>query len=203
MRKFIHYFSFNYKHFTWSQLRSHKIELVQNSKALRQKSYRINPKYAKIVKIELEKLLEVGFIRPVENTEWVFPLTLAPNKNGILRICVNFKKLNEIMKKVQISFCDWVLEELTGHELYFFADGYNGYHQVKILNENHVHFTWGTFWGNAIRSLQCFSYLSKTNDKVLEPYLGHFVRVLMDDFRIYGDWASHLKKLKKVSEGLD
>lgn len=40
-------------------------------------------------------------------------------------------------------------------------------------------------------------------NKVLEPYLGHFVQVFMDDFGIYGDRASHLEKLEKVFERLD
>ena len=40
-------------------------------------------------------------------------------------------------------------------------------------------------------------------NKVLEPYLRHFVRVFMDDFEIYGDRASHSEKLEKVFEYLD
>lgn len=40
-------------------------------------------------------------------------------------------------------------------------------------------------------------------NKVLEPYLGHFVRVFMDDFEIYEDRASHLEKLEKVFERFD
>lgn len=40
-------------------------------------------------------------------------------------------------------------------------------------------------------------------NKILAPFLGHFVRVFMDDFGIYGDRASHLEKLEKVFERLD
>ena len=97
-------------------LETHKIELVVNAKAVRQKPYRINPKYAKMVKVELENLLEAGFIRLVENTEWVSPITLASKKNGKLRVCVNYKKLNDVTKKdrYHILFCDEVLEEMVG-----------------------------------------------------------------------------------------
>ena len=90
--KFIHLFAFNYKDLRAVTLETHKIELVQNAKGVRQKPYRMNPKYAEVVKVELEKLSEAGFIRPVENTEWVSPITLAPKKNGKLRVCVNYKK---------------------------------------------------------------------------------------------------------------
>ena len=40
-------------------------------------------------------------------------------------------------------------------------------------------------------------------NKVLKPYLEHFVRVFKDSFLIYLDWSSHLEKLEKVSEHLD
>ena len=71
LRKFIHLFAFNYKDLREVTLETHKIELVQNAKAVRQKPYRMNPKYAEVEKVELEKLLEARFIRPVENTKWV------------------------------------------------------------------------------------------------------------------------------------
>jgi hypothetical protein len=44
-----------------------------------------------MVKEELDKLLEVGFIRLVETTEWISPVVLALKKNGKLRVCVNYK----------------------------------------------------------------------------------------------------------------
>ena len=78
LRKFIYLFPFNYKDLREVTLKTHKIELVQNTKAVRQKTYRMNPKYAEVVKVELEKLLEARFIRPVENTKWVSLNTSAP-----------------------------------------------------------------------------------------------------------------------------
>ena len=39
-------------------------------------------------------------------------------------------------------------------------------------------------------------------NKVLEPYLGHFVRVFIDNFWIYWDRASHSEKLEKILERL-
>ena len=79
----------------------------------------MNPKCAEVVKVELEKLLEAGFIRPVENIKWVSPITLAPKKNGKLRVCVNYKKVNDVTNKNRypILFCDEVLEEVGSHEL--------------------------------------------------------------------------------------
>jgi hypothetical protein len=57
-----------------------------------------------MVKEELDKLLEAGFIRHVETIEWVFLVVLTLNKNGKLRVCVNYKALNKVTKKDQYPF---------------------------------------------------------------------------------------------------
>jgi hypothetical protein len=43
-----------------------------------------------VVKAELEKLLEVGFIKPVEITDWVSPMILVKKKNGKLQVCIDY-----------------------------------------------------------------------------------------------------------------
>ena len=48
-----------------------------------------------IVKEELQKLLDAGFIYPISNSEWVSPLVLVPKKNWKWRICVDYKELNK------------------------------------------------------------------------------------------------------------
>jgi hypothetical protein len=102
-----------------------------------------------MVKEELDKLLEAGFIRPVETTEWVSPVVLALKKNGKLRVCVNYKALNKVTKKDRypLPFCEEILEEVAGHKMYTFGDGYKGYHQVKIALEDQLKTTFTTPWG--------------------------------------------------------
>jgi hypothetical protein len=46
-----------------------------------------------MVKEELGKLLQAGFIRPMEIIEWVSSMVLTLNKNGKLKVCVNYKAL--------------------------------------------------------------------------------------------------------------
>ena len=53
----------------------------------------------KVLREEVDKLLKAGFIYPVETTEWVSPVVVTPNKDGRWRICVDFKPLNEDIKK--------------------------------------------------------------------------------------------------------
>jgi hypothetical protein len=39
-------------------------------------------------------------------------------------------------------------------------------------------------------------------NKVLEPYIGLFVRVFLDDFCVYGKHETHLRNLKQVFDRL-
>ncbi len=51
-------------------------------------------------------------------------------KNGKLKICVDFKKLNKATKKdpYPLPFSNEVLNTIVGYEGYPFLDGYSGYH---------------------------------------------------------------------------
>jgi len=58
----------------------------------------MNPTLKDIVKEELQKLLDVGFIYPIFDSEWVSPLVLVPKKNEKWRICVDYRELNKATK---------------------------------------------------------------------------------------------------------
>jgi hypothetical protein len=128
LHKYIHLFAFSYKDLREVTMEQHKIELLPNAKSIRAKQRKWNSRYTAMVKEELDKLLRVGFIRPVETIEWVSPVVLALKKNGKLRVCVNYKALNKVIKKDRylLPFCEEILEEITGHEMYTFRDEYRG-----------------------------------------------------------------------------
>ncbi len=50
------------------------------------------------------------------------PIVVVPKKNGKLRICINFKKLNATTKKdpYPLPFTDEVLNIIIGYEGFFF-----------------------------------------------------------------------------------
>jgi hypothetical protein len=45
-----------------------RIHLKLDARLVKQRPYRLNPKYKEKVKIELDKMLEVGIIEPVEES---------------------------------------------------------------------------------------------------------------------------------------
>ena len=69
---------------------THHIYIKEDYKPVRQPQRRMNLALKDIVKEELQKLLDAGFIYPISDSEWVSPLVLVPKKNGKWRICVDY-----------------------------------------------------------------------------------------------------------------
>ncbi len=105
--KYIDLFVFNYKDLREVTMEQYKIKLLSNVKPVRTKQERWNPRYIAMVKKELDKLLEAGFIKLMETIKWVAFVVSALKKNGKLRVCVNYKALNKVTKKDQypLPFC--------------------------------------------------------------------------------------------------
>ena len=87
-----------------------------------------------MVKEEIDRLLEVGFIYPVNNLEWVSPIVVVPKKVGTdgkikILVCQDFWKLNVATKKdyFPLPFTDIILDHVSSQECYSFLDGFSGY----------------------------------------------------------------------------
>ncbi|MCO5583833.1 hypothetical protein L7F22_037748 [Adiantum nelumboides] len=72
MHSFKDVFAWSYKDLEGipQELGVHTIPLVEGAKPVRGRAYKLNPKYAEAVKLELEKMQEAGIIVPVEHSEW-------------------------------------------------------------------------------------------------------------------------------------
>jgi hypothetical protein len=52
------------------------IPLRVYGRPIKQRPYILNPKYNQKVKIELDRMLEVGIIEPNEESEWISPMVV-------------------------------------------------------------------------------------------------------------------------------
>jgi hypothetical protein len=96
-------------------------------------------------------MLVTRFIQYVKEATWLSPIVVVPKKNGKLKICINFKKLNATTKKdpYLLPFINEVLNIVVGYEAYSFLDGHSRYHQIFITQKDRCKTTfvidWGTF----------------------------------------------------------
>ena len=55
-----------------------------------------------------------------------------PKKNGKIRVCIDYRKLNVVTDAFPLPFTDNVLDVVVGHEMYNFLDGFSRYNQVRM-----------------------------------------------------------------------
>jgi hypothetical protein len=127
-----------------------RIPLKPYVNRVKQRPYRMNPKYKEKVKIELNKMLEEGIIEPIEESEWIIPMVVQEKKKREIRICVDLRKLNDscLHDPFPTPFTDEVLDNVGGQEVYSFTDGFLGYHQIHIAKEDHHKITFAIEWGS-------------------------------------------------------
>lgn len=131
----------------------HRVELVPGAKTIAQKLRRMGVVQRDALLAEVNKLLRAGFIYPVENSEWVSLVVVTPKNNCKWRICVDYKPLNVATKRghFPLPFQDKILNKVAGYERYTVCDGYSGYFQIRIAEEDQKKTTFITPWG-------CFAY---------------------------------------------
>ena len=142
-------FILEYKHITRVSVIQHHIHLKEGSKPIAQKLRRLGVVQQNALLTEVKRLLKAGFIYPVDNLEWVFPVVVSPKRNGKWRVCVDYKPLNAATKRdhFPLPFQDAILNEVAVHKRYTICDGYLGYFQIWIVEEDQQKTTFITPWG--------------------------------------------------------
>ena len=73
---------------------------------------------------EIQKLLNIGFIYPIEHTNQASPIMVAKKKNGKFRVCVDLKKVNAVTgcNCFPLPFTEHVLKQVVDKETYNLMD---------------------------------------------------------------------------------
>lgn len=112
----------------------HEIKTYENSKPIHQKLRMISPRKEVAIKAKGEKLLKVGFMYPIPLTEWVSNPIPVDKKQGIVRVCIDFRDLNKACSKdnYPTHFINQIVDECVGNEVFSFMDKFSGYNQITI-----------------------------------------------------------------------
>ncbi|XP_026417181.1 uncharacterized protein LOC113312661 [Papaver somniferum] len=73
----------------------HRLNIDEKFHPVRQKIRNITQSKKDGFTAEVEKLLEAGFIRPVQYPRWLSNVTPVPKNNGKIRVCIDFTDLNK------------------------------------------------------------------------------------------------------------
>ena len=87
----------------------------------------------KELKLQLQELLEKGFIHPSVST-WGAPMLFVKKKDGTLRLCVDYRKLNKMIvkNKFPLPRIDDLFDQLKSASVFSKIDLRFGYHQLRI-----------------------------------------------------------------------
>ncbi|GJT76063.1 reverse transcriptase domain-containing protein [Tanacetum coccineum] len=145
----------------------------------------------------------------VENEEnKLIPTRLATG----WRVCIDYRKLNDATHKdhFPLPFMDQMLERLAGNEYYCFLDGFFGYFQIPIDQQDKEKTTftcpYGTFAYRRMPFGLCnaLGTFQRCMMAIFHDMIEETIKVFMDDFLVFGDsfssCLSHLDKMLKRCE---
>ena len=76
---------------------------VGNNHSIKMKSYRTPIKNREVIDKAVDEMLDADVIRR-SRSPWSFPVVIVDKKDGSKRFCVDFRKLNQITKKIHILY---------------------------------------------------------------------------------------------------
>jgi hypothetical protein len=113
------------------------MELKPGTTPISRRSYRMPPNELAELKTQLQDLLVKGFIWP-SSSPWGCPTIFVKKKDQTLRMCVDYRPLNEvtIKNKYPLRWIDILFDQLTGARVFSKNDLRSGYHQIHIRPED-------------------------------------------------------------------
>ena len=78
---------------------SHRLNILPSSRPVRKKVRQFHSDRQKIIRDEVDKSLEAGFIREVEYPDWLANVVVVPKKEGKWLVCIDYTNLNNACPK--------------------------------------------------------------------------------------------------------
>jgi hypothetical protein len=95
----------------------HKLGIDLAFKPIKQKERRYTPERRETIQVEVNKLLEIRFIKPVDYPSWVANPILVEKPDGSWRMCIDYISLNKAYLKYEypclIFVRLWILWQLV------------------------------------------------------------------------------------------
>nr|CAN79683.1 hypothetical protein VITISV_011289 [Vitis vinifera] len=171
---------------------SHRLNVFSAARPVRQRIRRFHPDRQRVIRNEIDKLLEAGFIREVSYPDWLANVVVVPKKEGKWRVCVDYTNLNNACPKDSFPLprIDQIVDSTSGQGMLSFLDAFSGYHQIPMSPDDEEKTAFITPHG-----LYCYKVMSfglknagatyqRLMTKIFKPLIGHSVEVYIDD--IYG-----------------
>ncbi len=168
--------------------------------------HRYSPAEIQEMKEQIDALRQKGFIQP-SASPWGASLLFAPKKNGKLRMCFDYRVLNNLTRKDRYTLprIDELLDHLKSATVFPGIDMASGYHQVRISDADIPKTAFQTPFGAYEFKVMCFGLTNapatfqRVMNEIFKEYLGVFVFIYLDDILVYSRTeAEHTEHLRIV-----
>lgn len=78
---------------------THHLSIAPRAKCVKQKLRKMNPHGAILAKVKRKKLLDVGFIQPIDYAKWISNIVPVSKPDKSIKICTDFRDLNKACPK--------------------------------------------------------------------------------------------------------
>ena len=163
------------------------ISLMPGAAPISISSYRMAPAEMLELKKQIQDLLSKGFIRP-SVSPWGAPVLFVKKNDGSLRLCVDYRKLNQvtIKNKYPLPRIDDLFDQLKGAKVFSRIDLKSGYHQIRVKEEDVAKTAFRTRYGHFEFLVMPFGLTNAPAifmdlmNRVFQPYLDQFVVIFID-----------------------
>ena len=113
-------------------------ELVDGAKPHCQRHYPVPHLYKKTFKKELDRLVGLGVLEPVQESEWGSPTFIVPKKDDRIRFVSDFRRLNAKLKRkpYPLPRISDTLQQLEGFQYATSLDLNMGYYHIVLSEES-------------------------------------------------------------------
>ena len=188
----------------------HKIELEEGAEPPTQHLIRLSPLELEESRKQIADYMEKKHIR-ASGSAYGAPVIFVRKKDGTLRMCIDYRKLNKQTKKDRYPMprIDELLDQLLGARVFTKLDLRSGYHQVRIAEEDIHKTAFRTRYGHFEFTVMPFGLTNapatfqRMMNKALAPFIDKFVVVYLDDILIFSrSEEEHVEHLRAVLQKL-
>jgi len=190
---------------TWND-KPYDVRLKADAKPYHARAYPVPRAYEATMKLEVDRLVQIGVLKKVNRSEWAAPTFIIPKKDGTVRFISDFRELNKRIWRVPypIPKIQDLLMKLEGFQFATSLDLNMGYYHIELSPHSKrlctIVLPWGKYEYQKLPMGLCNS--PDIFQERMSPLMQdlEYVRAYIDDLLILtkSDWTDHLHKLEKV-----
>ncbi|KAH7698792.1 gagpol and env protein precursor, partial [Aphelenchoides avenae] len=174
-----------------THLFEHEVVLAEGTKPIAQPGRPVPLALRKPLKEMLEQYRQMGVIRP-SKSDWSSPVVLVRKKDGSIRMFVDYRRLNKVIKLSQYPMpnINVMLQSLVGKKFFTTCDLHSGYWQIPLSPKAKELTAFSTLGGHWEFNVLPFGLsnapggFERAMETIFDEELGKSVFIYLDDILI-------------------